>query len=617
MNQAAESVDVSRSTKLPDALPFPVQRRLPRAKSMRRSTPACANSRPRSLHESFGEQGSFLYLEDFLPRDYTERLIDAVHAVTPAVNRNYLPGHKQGGSVSRHAIDRLAPFIADLYRSPALIEWLEAISGDTLQVSPADDPHAYALYFYTRPGDHIGWHYDTSYYDGRRYTLLLGVIDESSCRLDYELAHAQRGGSRSSRARCRYPPGGLVFFDGDKLRHRITPLGANEMRVSLTFEYVTEPEHAAVAALHLEHEGRDRLLRLPAGLSPQKPATNGKARMSRAGDLSCCRSARCCSSALLGWQGFGSVASTLVDGRLGSAAVAVFHLLPLVLDAGAIRVLFIRALERAVSLRDALLARWVGESANSLMPAGQIGGPVLMVRHSHAARHARPRCRRRHHRQHDPADVRANRSSRCLAWRCWARYAAHERCARGAADRQRRARRDDRRLLSPAAARPVRRADAFASAVAARFSGKRDWSSLVTRAEAIDAAVHEIYRERGRVAASFALSLVGWIVGTGEVWLALRLLGHPVDWTDALMLESLGQAIRGAAFAIPGSLGVQEGGYPAARTARRPAAGSGAGAVAREARARTPARRAGPGLSSFRRNGLAAAASTRACRMID
>jgi hypothetical protein len=39
----------------------------------------------------------------------------------------------------------------------------------------------------------------------------------------------------------QYPPGALVFFDGDKLRHRITPLGANEMRVSLTFEYVTNP----------------------------------------------------------------------------------------------------------------------------------------------------------------------------------------------------------------------------------------------------------------------------------------------------------------------------------------------------------------------------------------
>jgi len=37
------------------------------------------------------------------------------------------------------------------------------------------------------------------------------------------------------------PAGGLVVFDGDKLRHRITPLGEGEMRVSLTFEYVTDP----------------------------------------------------------------------------------------------------------------------------------------------------------------------------------------------------------------------------------------------------------------------------------------------------------------------------------------------------------------------------------------
>jgi hypothetical protein len=127
-----------------------------------------------------------------------------------------------------------------LYRSKELIGWLEQLSGDQLQVSPADDPHAYALYYYTRPGDHIGWHYDTSYYDGRRYTLLLGVIDDSSCRLEYEL-HTRNPDVPDQPGSVQYPPGSLVFFDGDKLRHRITPAGANEMRVSLTFEYVTDP----------------------------------------------------------------------------------------------------------------------------------------------------------------------------------------------------------------------------------------------------------------------------------------------------------------------------------------------------------------------------------------
>jgi hypothetical protein len=193
-----------------------------------------------SLRREFVAQGSFLYLPDFLPPAITSMLVEGAASALPAVNRNYLPGHKQGGSVSRHLIDRLAPFIGDLYRSPALMDWLAQVCGERLQISPPDDPHAYALYFYTRPGDHIGWHYDTSYYAGRRYTLLLGVIDESSSRLDYEL-HTREAGSAVVSGSIKIPPGGLVFFDGDKLRHRITRLAEHEKRVSLTFEYVTDP----------------------------------------------------------------------------------------------------------------------------------------------------------------------------------------------------------------------------------------------------------------------------------------------------------------------------------------------------------------------------------------
>ena len=170
----------------------------------------------------------------------TARLVAAVAAVETAVNRNYLPGHKQGGSVSRHTLDQIVPGVAELYRARELIDWLGQLAGEPLQFSPPDDPHAYALYFYTRPGDHIGWHYDTSYYAGRRYTLLLGVIDQSSCRLDYEL-YTRQPGATAAAGSVQIPPGGLVFFDGDALRHRITPLGEGERRVSLTFEYVTDP----------------------------------------------------------------------------------------------------------------------------------------------------------------------------------------------------------------------------------------------------------------------------------------------------------------------------------------------------------------------------------------
>jgi hypothetical protein len=193
-----------------------------------------------ALQREYAAQGSFLYIPNFLPPGLTALLVDAVAAVNGAVNRNYLPGHKQGGSVSRHVIDNQAPIIAELYRSSALRRWLDQLTGERLQLSPAEDPHAYAFYFYTRPGDHIGWHYDTSYYAGRRYTLLFGVIDDSSCTLDYQL-HTRETGAKVASGSIKIPPGGLVVFNGDALRHRISPSREGETRVSLTFEYVTDP----------------------------------------------------------------------------------------------------------------------------------------------------------------------------------------------------------------------------------------------------------------------------------------------------------------------------------------------------------------------------------------
>jgi putative membrane protein len=269
---------------------------------------------------------------------------------------------------------------------------------------------------------------------------------------------------------------------------------------------------------------------------------------------------------LLAWRGFGSVASTLFAAGWGLAVVAAFHLVPLVLDAGAISVLLKRndhardgALPERPSLRDALFARWIGESVNSLLPAGQIGGPVVMVRQlSQRGMLLRDAA----------AAVTVSTTWQALAQILFAlgglvmfgAYAAH-----GTLHDLRAA-----TLLATCVLGGLIAGFYFAQrrglfgrllGVVAKLFGKRDWSSLMTRAEAVDAAVQALYRERRRVAASFALSLVGWVVGTVEVWLALRFLGHPVGWLDALLLESIGQAIRGAAFMIPGSLGVQEGGY--------------------------------------------------------
>ena len=94
-----------------------------------------------------------------------------------------------------------------------------------------------------------------------------------------------------------------------------------------------------------------------------------------------------------------------------------------------------------------------------------------------------------------------------------------------------------------------------------RILGGPEWASFADRATTMDADVLRLYGDRRALIVSGCWHLLAWFVGIAEVWFALYLLGHPVDVRTALLFESLGQAIRTGAFAIPGALGVQEGGY--------------------------------------------------------
>jgi len=191
-----------------------------------------------ALKAEFARQDEFIAIPDFLAPAALAPLLDSLPTLEPRVHRNFIPGHKKGGSVSRYELDARAPAFPAFYRDPSLLTFLRNLTGQDLKYCPEDDPHTYALYYYTEPGDHIGWHYDTSYYKGQRYTILLGLVDESSCRLEYELYRADSARESVADA-AALSPGMLVVFNGDKLWHRVTPAGPGERRVALTLEYVT------------------------------------------------------------------------------------------------------------------------------------------------------------------------------------------------------------------------------------------------------------------------------------------------------------------------------------------------------------------------------------------
>lgn len=194
------------------------------------------------IQRTYLEQNECLFLEQFLPPAVVERfLMPEVEQLRPHLHRNYIPKHKKGGSVSYYLMKEKAPAFMALYKSPAFIDFISQLVQARVMPCPEDDPHSCALYFYTEPGDHISFHYDTSYYKGARYTILMGLVQKSEqCKL---VCHLYKGDPKREMKELQITtdPGSMVIFNGDKLWHAITPIEEGGERIVLTLEYVTNP----------------------------------------------------------------------------------------------------------------------------------------------------------------------------------------------------------------------------------------------------------------------------------------------------------------------------------------------------------------------------------------
>ena len=189
------------------------------------------------ISRAYQDQNEFIVVERFLDDAVVAPLVAEAQRMKSEINRNYIPKHKKGGSVSYFALSRKAPAILSLYRSAAFVDFLSRLAGARLLLCPDDDPHACALYYYTEPGDHIGFHYDTSYYKGARYTVLIGLVERSSSRLVCQL-YKDDPRRQTQELSVATEPGTFVFFNGDKLYHSVSPLQPGEERIVLTMQYV-------------------------------------------------------------------------------------------------------------------------------------------------------------------------------------------------------------------------------------------------------------------------------------------------------------------------------------------------------------------------------------------
>jgi len=257
---------------------------------------------------------------------------------------------------------------------------------------------------------------------------------------------------------------------------------------------------------------------------------------------------------LIAWQGFDVVVGTLVAAGWGLLAVTAFHLLPMLVNTMAWRYLF--QPEHRLSIPRLMIARWIGESVNSLLPVAQVGGELVKARwiipHGIASRIA-------------GASVVVDLTIAVLTQIIFTVI--------GLVFLILHLGRNNITIpvmigvgmisLSLVGFYIVQRKGMFKNAahLLEKIAGGRDWLNLSGGAAVLDMAIHDIYRHQGLLAAASTWRLLGWLLGTGEVWFIMYFLGQPVTLVEALLLESLGQAIRAAGFIIPASLGIQEGGF--------------------------------------------------------
>jgi len=267
-------------------------------------------------------------------------------------------------------------------------------------------------------------------------------------------------------------------------------------------------------------------------------------------------------AALVAWQGFGEVARALSVGGWAILVVVPLFTLPLLLATEAWRVLFPPG--RVPGFPFALHASWVGFGVNWLLPVAMVGGEAAKVRLMH---------RREMDARLGAASVVVDKT---IQVGTQAAYAVLGLALLGA-------------LRAPGGiVLPV--------SVGALLLGLGTWAfwrlqlrglfgatwtrlraflpgalgkggDLEADAEAVDAEIRAIYGARRRWIASFLWRMGFRILWAAEVWVALRLLGHPVGVVEAVIVESLAQAGRAAGFLLPGGLGAQEGAILAAATA--------------------------------------------------
>lgn len=256
-------------------------------------------------------------------------------------------------------------------------------------------------------------------------------------------------------------------------------------------------------------------------------------------------------TALIAWQGAGVIGQAVLDVGYGIFAVVGFHFVPIILAALAWRVLFRPQAPAGIAFF--VVARWVREGVNTLLPVAQVGGDVIG---------ARILIQKGGSTNSVSASVFVDKTLEVFSQFFVALAGVILLFDGGNREWL------GNVLIGLLILFPLLLGFLLAQRwgllrLTEKLLAKLMGTSSVSSADI--SGIHDtawaMYRHGPRCGMGLVLHTLAWAAGAVEIWLILYFMGYPVSWLEAFALEALGQAIRSAAFAMPGALGVQEAGY--------------------------------------------------------
>jgi putative membrane protein len=256
--------------------------------------------------------------------------------------------------------------------------------------------------------------------------------------------------------------------------------------------------------------------------------------------------------ALVALEGFAVITQVLASAFWGILAVALFHLSSVLLCALAWAAVMPATWRHPLPLL--FVIRWIREGVNSLLPVAQVGGVFVQARLLTFRGVSGDRAG-----ASTVVDLTMEVTTLLLFALVGLGLLATNTQARAAAPL----------ALGVAIGCPV--IIGFVAAqrfglirllarLSERLARRSGWQSSRTLL-ALDDAIRTLYGNRRRLASCAALHFASWFLSAAEIWLLLRFMAEPAGPREAVIIASLGYAVRATGFLVPGALGVQEGGF--------------------------------------------------------